>query len=291
LSGCIDVHDFWEKLNKHVEVLYNDDQYTILAEKGISIHAVNPSLVLVAGSTVASQTLSVLSNGNVMIDGISLAPNAPALTIAETPILLGDDGLVVGTSTTPLPSLTAAAVAAIVTVPGKSVTVLPNGDVVIAGTTVTPNAPIIAVAGTPVSLGSSGLVNKDVHSTIVLSTINPDCHNRRQDIRSTTDHKWSRYSGYVAPNRSECDYLQDSCQAWEYGDDWNVNRTPSKYWTLASTGYWWLHTFWYQRRSDCAICDWLCEFEPVSNEWYWGRWWYRSVFGRFKQGEGPSQRL
>jgi len=193
---------------------------TTLAEKGASIHVINPSLVLIAGSTIAAgatavqvlghqvsvdpsaskiiidgqahalqppnsptadpanydpapskgspyaapiitvagQAASVLSNGNVMIYGTSLVLNAPAITIAETPILLGDGGLVVGTSTIPLPSSTAAAVAGIVTVAGKSVTVLHNGDVVVAGSTVTPNALIFTVAGNPVSLGSSGLV-------------------------------------------------------------------------------------------------------------------------------------
>lgn len=144
--------------------------------QGISINAINPGSVIVVGSTIAASAIvvqvlpasattlvitaagypvTVFPNGNVLIAGTTLAPNAPAVTIAGTPVSVGSNGLVVGTST----FITSSSVAALpLTAAGQPVNPLPNGNVLIAGTTLTPNAPAITIAGTPISLAISALV-------------------------------------------------------------------------------------------------------------------------------------
>lgn len=144
--------------------------------QGISINAINPGSVIVVGSTIAASAIvvqvlpasattlvitaagypvTVLPNGNVLIAGTTLAPNAPAVTIAGTPVSVGSNGLVVGTST----FITSSLVAALpLTAAGQPVNPLPNVNVLIAGTTLTPNAPAITIAGTPISLAISALV-------------------------------------------------------------------------------------------------------------------------------------
>lgn len=155
--------------------------------QGISINAINPGSVIVVGSTIAASAIvvqvlpasattlvitaagypvTVLPNGNVLIAGTTLAPNAPAVTIAGTPVSVGSNGLVVGTST----FITSSLVAALpLTAAGQPVNPLPNGNVLIAGTTLTPNTPLITIAGTRVSFGTNGLVIGT--STVPLSSL------------------------------------------------------------------------------------------------------------------------
>ena len=55
-------------------------------------------------TTINSQVIQQLSNG-ISIGVKTLTPNAPAITIAGTPISLGNSMLVAGTAPVPLPSL------------------------------------------------------------------------------------------------------------------------------------------------------------------------------------------
>ena len=104
--------------------------------------------------SIAGLPVTALSNG-VAIAQSTLIPGAQAITVAGTRVSLGFYGLIVGTSTIPLPTQPPPAM---ITAAGQTVTALPNGNVVVAGTTLNPNAPGITVSGTPISLGSNGLV-------------------------------------------------------------------------------------------------------------------------------------
>jgi len=121
----------------------------LIGTSKLSLPTLSPASVF----TAAGQVGTVLSNG-VFIAGTTLIPNAPAITVSGTLISLRASGLVVGTSTVTLPTLSPASV---FTAAGQPVTVLSN-VVVIAGTTLKPNAPGVTIAGTPVSLGANGLV-------------------------------------------------------------------------------------------------------------------------------------
>ncbi|KAI9743190.1 MAG: hypothetical protein M1835_002935 [Candelina submexicana] len=109
----------------------------------------NPPPVINAGG----QPATVIQNG-VVIVGTTLSPNAPAITVAGKPVSLGAQGLVVGSSTVSLPTLTQAP---LFSAGGQPLTVLPSG-IAIAGTTLVPQAPPITIGGTAISLGTNGLV-------------------------------------------------------------------------------------------------------------------------------------
>lgn len=123
----------------------------VIASSTINLPAVPAAQVL----TAAGQTVTIDANGHVIIAGTTLVPNAPAVDIAGTRISLGMNGLIVGTSTISLPTITPAAV---ISVAGQAGTIDPDGNIIIAGMTLTPEAPAITLAGTPISLGSNGLV-------------------------------------------------------------------------------------------------------------------------------------
>ena len=151
----------------------NDPEFTIdgtvvsLGPSGLRVGSsivapVTPAAVI----TAAGQPFTVLPNG-VAIAGTILTPNAQAVTISGTRISLGPQGLVVGTSTLPLPSPTPAQVIAVA---GQAATLFSNG-IIIAGTTLTPNAPGITISGTPISVGPLGVVAGTL--TIPLISANP----------------------------------------------------------------------------------------------------------------------
>lgn len=113
--------------------------------------------------TAAGRLATLLPNG-VAMDGAILTTNAPAITVEGTPISLGPNGLVVGSSTVLLPSPPPNSVVDIAGRPyvisqaaDGLVTLLSNG-VAVAGATLTRNAAAITVAGTRVSLGDNSLV-------------------------------------------------------------------------------------------------------------------------------------
>ena len=113
--------------------------------------------------TAAGRLATLLSKG-VAIAGAILTINAPAITAQGTPISLGPNGLVIGSSTIPLPSPPPKS---IITIAGQPYTIsqAPDGlltlfsnGAAVAGATLTSNEPAITIAGTRISLGASGLV-------------------------------------------------------------------------------------------------------------------------------------
>ena len=99
--------------------------------------------------------MTIGANGGVIIAGTTLVPNAPAVNIAGTSISLGPNGLIVGTSTINLPTITPAVV---INAAGQPGILGPDGYLTIAGTTLSPEAPAITVAGTRISLRPNGLI-------------------------------------------------------------------------------------------------------------------------------------
>ncbi|MCJ1436806.1 hypothetical protein MMC27_006188 [Xylographa pallens] len=93
------------------------------------------------------------SPGALQIDGTSLIPGGPAITVSGTRLSLGiSSNLIVGTSTIYLPIPTSYIVVASETID------LASSDVVVGGKTLTPGSPAVTVNGVLVSLGSSVLV-------------------------------------------------------------------------------------------------------------------------------------
>ena len=123
----------------------------VIASSTINLPATTAAQVL----TAAGQTMTIGANGGVIIAGTTLVPNAPAVNIAGTRISLGPNGLIVGTSTISLPTVTPSAV---ISAAGQAGILGPDGYFTIAGTTLSPEAPAITVAGTRISLGSNGLI-------------------------------------------------------------------------------------------------------------------------------------
>ena len=122
----------------------------VIASSTINLPAITAAQLL----TAAGQTITIGANGGVIIAGTTLVPNAPAVNIAGTRISLGPNGLIVGTSTISLPTVTPSAV---ISAAGQAGILGPDGYFTVADTTLSPEAPAITVAGTHISLGSNGL--------------------------------------------------------------------------------------------------------------------------------------
>ena len=105
--------------------------------------------------TAAGQTLTALPGG-FAIGGTTISANGPAAMISGTPIsiLPNSAGILIGTSTIPLPSLTSAIQT--ITTAGQTLTLLPSGLVAVAGTTLFANGPAATISGTTISLGPDG---------------------------------------------------------------------------------------------------------------------------------------
>ena len=89
---------------------------------------------LAASITAAGQAVTVLTNGDVIISGTTLAPVDPVITIAGTPISLGPQGLIVCASTI---ALTSPQPTSSITIGGQVFPMsLATNGIVIAGTTI-----------------------------------------------------------------------------------------------------------------------------------------------------------
>ena len=119
--------------------------------------------------TVGSQSVTLNSASQLVVEGQTLVPGAPAITIQGTPVSLGPSGnaIVVAGNTVPLPPL--------VSVPAVSVSVASQpiilnslSQYVVAGKTLTPGASPINIEGTPVSLAPSASAVVIAGSTIAL---------------------------------------------------------------------------------------------------------------------------
>ena len=121
----------------------------IIGTSTISLPVITPAAVISA----AGQAGILSPDGYFIIAGTTLSPEAPAITVAGTRISLGSNGLMVGTSTLPLPLTT------LVTIAGHAypISKILNG-LIIGDSTLITGQPAITVSGTPVALEGSALV-------------------------------------------------------------------------------------------------------------------------------------
>ncbi|MCJ1339004.1 hypothetical protein MMC09_004293 [Bachmanniomyces sp. S44760] len=116
--------------------------------------------------TIAGQTITANPAGQFIVSGQTLAPGS-TITLGSgasaTPVVLqtnsnGQTQLVVGTSTSTLPSATAALGSGIpaLTLGGQTISENSASQFVIGGTTLTPGGPAVTIGGTPVSLAPGG---------------------------------------------------------------------------------------------------------------------------------------
>ena len=121
----------------------------IVGTSTINFPVITPSAVISA----AGQAGIIGPDGNIIIAGTTLSPEAPAITVGGTRLSLGSNGLIIGSSTIPMPPTF------MVTIAGHAypVSEIANG-LVIGGSTLHPGQPAITISGTPVALEGSVLV-------------------------------------------------------------------------------------------------------------------------------------
>ena len=121
--------------------------------------------VLPAPSAAAESTFPIgnqvvtLSSNNLVGAGTTLKPNAPAITIDGTSVLLGPSALQIGSSTVPLNEAATISSAPVANIGGQTYTASQvTSGLVIAGSTLQVGSPAMTISGTPISLGPSALV-------------------------------------------------------------------------------------------------------------------------------------
>ena len=108
-----------------------------------------PSVFTVGGETFTANPTRF------SVDEMTLSAGGPGITINSTPISLNPSGsLLIGTSAVPLPNATPA----VVTTDGQVFTVEQNGLVAVDGVTLSSGGPGTTISGTPMSVGSGGLM-------------------------------------------------------------------------------------------------------------------------------------
>ena len=117
----------------------------------LSISA-SPEFVTIAGQTLIAEPSKVI------VAGITLLPGDAGVTISGTPVSLAPSGtLFINNSPTPIADPAPRIPNPILTVAGQVFTANPTGFVV-AGSYITPGGPAQLISGTPISLGSSGVI-------------------------------------------------------------------------------------------------------------------------------------
>lgn len=121
----------------------------------------SPSPALLVTAAGQTYPVSQISNG-IVVAGLTIVPDQPAITISGTPIqALGSSAVVIGTNTIPLvPTPRQTVQNPIVTVAGQANPVTPvSNGIIIAGSTILPNQPAVTISGTPVqALGNSAVM-------------------------------------------------------------------------------------------------------------------------------------
>ncbi|KAI4258547.1 MAG: hypothetical protein LQ352_001182 [Teloschistes flavicans] len=107
--------------------------------------------------TIDGFTFTRGPNSDVVLNGQTITPGAPALTISGTPVSLlpFNIALVIGSSTYPIPTAVTPA-PGLFTVDGLTFSRDPKSNLVLNGQTITPGAPAITVSGETISLLPSG---------------------------------------------------------------------------------------------------------------------------------------
>ena len=105
---------------------------------------------------IAGQTFTASPTG-VLVDGKSLSPGGPAITISGTQISLGSSQIQIGTQIFALPSLPSVTAPSVLTIDGKTLTANPSGFS-IGGVELSREGPRITISGTPISLGTAAII-------------------------------------------------------------------------------------------------------------------------------------
>lgn len=106
--------------------------------------------------TAAGETVTAV-NGQIIVAGSTLSKGG-VTTIHSTKISLGDSGLVIGSSTIPLPTVGPTSTAPAITTLGQTFSQIGVSDVVFGHATLSTGGSGTTILGTEVSLGTSGLV-------------------------------------------------------------------------------------------------------------------------------------
>ena len=115
-------------------------------------------------ATVGSHTITALPGASeVYYAGTTLSQNGPHATLDNTEVYVGSSGLVIGTSTIPIPTPPPLPLSPqveptnVFTLGGQTFTANPSA-IAVGGTTLTAGGSAVTISGTPISLGSAGLV-------------------------------------------------------------------------------------------------------------------------------------
>ena len=104
-------------------------------------------------TTINGQTIQPLTNGGISIDGTTVTPGAPPITVSGALISLGSSALIIGSNTIAFDSEVPERL--VTTVAGQVITADPTA-VKLASLTLTPGGPGTSLSGTLVSLNSNG---------------------------------------------------------------------------------------------------------------------------------------
>ena len=125
----------------------------IIGSSSFAVSLPRPSWTPGQVTNINGQIIQPLTNGGISIDGTTLTPNAPPITVSGTSISLGSSALVIGSSTIPLDSEIPEHL--VTTVAGQAITADPTA-VEVGSLTLTPGGPGTSLSGTLVSLDSDG---------------------------------------------------------------------------------------------------------------------------------------
>ena len=121
---------------------------------GSSIISV-PSIPSQIVFTAASEIFTLLGDGHIAVDGVTLAPGSSAKVVDGKTISLGSSGVVIDSSTVAIPSTKSHAV---FTAASETFTPLGNGQIAVDGVTLNQGSSTIVVDGKTISFGLSGIV-------------------------------------------------------------------------------------------------------------------------------------
>ena len=135
----------------------------VIGTSTIALHEPKPSVL--PSFTVGDEVITADSASHYVVDGKTLAPGAPAITVSGTPISLAVSSayVAVDSSTIPLQDGNALITPTVV-VNGQVITANSASQFVVGGQTLTPGAPAVTIDGTPVSVPTDVLPSITVAS-------------------------------------------------------------------------------------------------------------------------------
>ena len=125
----------------------------IIGSSSFAVSLPDQSLIPGQVTTINGQVIQPFTNGDIFIDGTTLTPGAPPITVSGISVSLGSTALFIGSSTMSLVSEVPERL--MTTVAGQAVTADPTA-VEVGSLTLTPGGPGTSLSGTLVSLNSDG---------------------------------------------------------------------------------------------------------------------------------------